>query len=454
MSIHKAERKAVPALISIAGPSSSGKTMSSLLLASGLCPEGKRIGFIDTEKGRGEHYADNPLIKANLPNGYYVRSLDEPFSPDRYVQALLEFRAANDFGTVIIDSATHEWEGFGGCADIAENNKLGGVPNWAMSKKEHKRFMQVSTTMPFDIIFNLRAREKTEVTKVYENGKQKMVFNDLGMQPVQEKNFKFEMLISCMLDPYTKFPIGDSDFHKVPDDLRDIFQPGRYISREDGLKLRRWIDGGKTINTTIRSLEGDFRVASNNGLEGLQKFWKTLSPAQQKVLEPIKEECKEIAAEADRQFKESDAGAQVSEGPKPVQKSLIKPEVKNDKAQDATKTGEAKPVAAQDSKPAAGSGKAEVASNGGHGNKQEPAAKPVAKPEPAKPAVQAQPKPAPVEAVARKEPEAEIIPDQDDVPPAEIDEAHQNAQEIADALTEEEDEAAPVVNDEEEIELL
>jgi hypothetical protein len=157
--IHKAERRAVPGLIGIAGPSSSGKTLSALLLAAGLCPEGKRIGFIDTEKGRGEHYADNPLVLQNLPKGYYVKQLDEPFSPSRYVDVLEEFRAEGDFGVVIIDSATHEWEGFGGCADIAENNKLGGAPNWALAKKEHKRFMQKALTMPFHVIFCLRARE-------------------------------------------------------------------------------------------------------------------------------------------------------------------------------------------------------------------------------------------------------------------------------------------------------
>lgn len=448
--IHLAERRAVPGLIGMAGPSGSGKTFSALLLAAGMCSKGKRIGLIDTEKGRGEHYADNATIKANLPEGYDVLQLEEPFSPDRYYEAVEAFHKKGNYDVVIIDSATHEWEGFGGCADIAENNKLGGTANWALAKKEHKRFMRKALTMPFTVIFCIRAQEKTAVSKV--NGK--MVFSDLGMQPVQEKNFKFEMLIACMLDPYTKFPIANNDFHKVPDDLRDLFQPGRYITREDGVKLKKWIDGGKAINGTVRALEADFRTASNDGLAALQKFWSTLGSAQQKALEPIKEECKKIATEADRQAKESNAESPVDgvNWVKPVQKSLIKPEVKNEKAQDADKVGQARSVAAQDSKPAAASQKAEAPANQGAGGNAEPLPKPAAKPELAKPAIQAQPKPAPVTVAPKKEPEKEVIPEEDDIPP--VDEAHQNAQEIADALTEEEDEAAPVVNDEEEIELL
>jgi len=153
--IHKAERRAVPGIIGIAGPSGSGKTFSALLMAAGLCPEGKRIGLIDTEKGRGEHYADNPTIKANLPEGYDVLQLDEPYSPSRYYEAIDAFAQKGNYGVVVIDSATHEWDGFGGCQDIAETNKLGGTPNWAMAKKEHKRFMRKALLSPFTVIFRI-----------------------------------------------------------------------------------------------------------------------------------------------------------------------------------------------------------------------------------------------------------------------------------------------------------
>lgn len=451
--IHLAERRAVPGLIGLAGPSGSGKTFSALLLAAGMCAPGQRIGLIDTEKGRGSHYASNPTIKANLPEGYDVLDLDEPYSPQRYYEAIEAFYNKENYGVVIIDSATHEWEGFGGCADIAENNKLGGTPNWAMAKKEHKRFMRKSTTMPFTVIFCIRAQEKTAVNKVAG----KMVFSDLGMQPVQEKNFKFEMLIACMLDPVTNFPVAGSDFHKVPDDLRDLFLPGRYITKADGVKLGAWISGGKAINTELRVLEGDFRTASNNGIAGLKKYWDSLTKAQMKLLEPIKEECKLIASEADRQANESKE--EESPEKREVEKPVIKPnEGKNEKVPEPKKAGTEAPAAAKNIKPAVASGPTEGASKPGPEAEKSVSPESRIVPATAQPPVQAEQKPAPAKAVA------EELPLEDELPPAEIDAAHQNAQEIAGALVDDEDEdgdasdasdaETPAADDDEEIELL
>lgn len=373
--IHRAERRAVPGLIGIAGPSGSGKTFSALLLAAGLCDEGKRIGLVDTEKGRGEHYADNPTIKANLPDGYDVLQLDEPYSPQRYYDAILAFQKAGNYGVVIIDSATHEWEGFGGCQDIADNNKIGGkTANWALAKKEHKRFMRKALTMPFHVIFCIRAQEKTAVNM--ENGK--AVFTDLGLQPVQEKNFKYEMLIACMLDPKTKFPIAGSDFHKVPEDLQGLFQPGRYISRTDGANLKKWISGGAAIDAEYRTLAADFKTASNDGMVGLKAFWDKMTKAQQKMVAGIKDECKAIAAEADRQANENSE-----------EDESYQPDIK-------TAPVQAKPEP----------------------KKEPPKSKPVEKKEPPK---------------AKPEPKADEVPAHlDEVPP--VDDAAQNAIDIANAL--------------------
>lgn len=425
--IHKAERRAVPGLIGMAGPSGSGKTFSALLLAAGLCPEGKRIGLIDTEKGRGEHYADNPTIKANLPEGYDVLQLEEPYSPERYYQAVDAFIQSGNFGVVIIDSATHEWEGFGGCQDIAENNKLGGLPNWQMAKKEHKRFMRKSLTAPFTTIFCLRAQEKTLVSEVFENGRKKMKFTDLGMQPVQEKNFKFEMLIACMLDPVTKFPVADSDFHKVPDDLRGLFQPGRFITKQDGEYLKGWISGGKAIDAELRSLQGDFRSASNDGLKALQNYWKSLNKEQQLKLEPIKDECKAIANEADRQANESKEADTPIEA-KPLEKAPVTPQGESvEKAPKQKEAGPKKEVVKESPKPTPPSPKPEAPKSTPEPIQSAP--DPVAE----KPRVQAEQAPA----TTQQKQEEDLIP------PVEEDEATKNAREIAAALEAEHEEEEP-----------
>ncbi len=295
--IKNAQREQVPQVISLAGPSGSGKTVSALLLAAGIANGGK-VGFIDTENKRSSFYLDNSLVKKALPQGWDPLYLTAPFSPDRYTQALDAFEKAGDYKVVIVDSMTHEWEGFGGCTDIAENNKMGGTPNWAMAKLAHKRMMNKLLARPFTIIFCLRAREKVEMTKV--GGK--TVVKPMGMQPIQEKNFKFEMLVACMLDEKTQFPVETNDFHKIPEQLIGIFQGGRHITVQDGERIRQWIDGGKPIDMTSETLKRDIRDAAHDGTKILLTYWDTLTPEQKKAMESYKNECKLIAAEVDAQI--------------------------------------------------------------------------------------------------------------------------------------------------------
>src|SRR5262249_22189326 len=58
ITIQRAVRAGCHLLISLAGPSGSGKTMSAILLARGLVGPSEKIGFLDTETGRGRLYAD------------------------------------------------------------------------------------------------------------------------------------------------------------------------------------------------------------------------------------------------------------------------------------------------------------------------------------------------------------------------------------------------------------
>ena len=167
MTFAKAVRKSVPLLISIAGTSGSGKTYSALLMAAGLAGPKGRVGFLDTENGRGSMYADSPGIIEALPAGYEIMELDAPFTPQRYTEAI-EAAEKSGINVLVVDSATHEWEGIGGCAEMAENNKLGGQPNWAMAKRAHKRFVNRALASSMHIIFCLRARDKVKMVKVQE----------------------------------------------------------------------------------------------------------------------------------------------------------------------------------------------------------------------------------------------------------------------------------------------
>ena len=78
MEFTKASRKKTKLRIGLMGPSGSGKTYSALMLAQGL---GGKIALIDTERGSGELYS-------HLCD-YDVCCIEAPFSPQKYLEAIL-----------------------------------------------------------------------------------------------------------------------------------------------------------------------------------------------------------------------------------------------------------------------------------------------------------------------------------------------------------------------------
>lgn len=293
MKREKAVRKAIPMCIGITAPTGQGKTYSALLMAAGLANGGK-VGFIDTEHGRGSMYADDAEIMKAMPQGYDVVELTEPYTPERYVEAM---RLLSDCAAIVVDSATHEWEGPGGCCDVAENNKLGGLPNWAKAKMPHKRFMTVVTQSSSYLIFCLRAREKTKPGK---DDKGRTVMIECGMQPIQEKNFMFEMTISMLLDENYRPVIT-----KCPRPLQHLFIGGLPITKEVGEKLRAWAESGEGVDKMLRQLKQQCREAAMFGNASLDQFFKELSLENKRIItqgtdKDFQIEVRSIAEDADR----------------------------------------------------------------------------------------------------------------------------------------------------------
>lgn len=292
LTITPAKRRAVPMLISLAGVSGSGKTYSALLLAAGLAGSKGSVGFLDTENGRGAMYADSPGIQAALPNGYEIAEMREPFSPSRYSEAVETFEKQG-CKVLVIDSMTHEWEGYGGCSDIAENNKLRGMPNWAKAKMEHKRMMNHLLASSMHVIFCLRAREKVKIMK---NSQGKEEFVQQGLQPIQEKNFTFEMTLSLLLDEKTHRP----EVTKCPEPLLHLFEGNQaLVTKQMGEKLRAWSDGAAPVNADPQALAEQALAYASQGMDSYSEFWKGLTGKQQKELLPRHEEFKAMGRMAD-----------------------------------------------------------------------------------------------------------------------------------------------------------
>lgn len=274
LNITEARREGARVLLFLAGVSGGGKTFTALQLAYGLAKgEGKKVGFLDTESGRGRLYADE------LPSPFLYAELQPPFSPARYVQAINEFAAAG-VEVLVIDSGSHEFEGIGGVQDIAEagNPKL---PNWNKAKGEHKRFMSALLASPMHVILCLRAREKAKPEKQLVDGREKTVYVDLGLQPITEKNVMFEATVSLMLHDQGR----RQDVIKCPAALQGIMGRGDgYLTMEDGRALRDWVDGAQRLDPKVEHSRGLLKLAAEKGLLALQEQWAALPAAHRKAI--------------------------------------------------------------------------------------------------------------------------------------------------------------------------
>jgi hypothetical protein len=287
MKIERAVQEQGFVLISISGPSGSGKTYSALQLARGLVGPDGEIGLIDAENKRSRYYA-------GVAGGFHVLDLTPPFTPQRYVEAVQEFEAAG-FKVVVIDSASHEWEGTGGILEQAEAieqaAKKSGLNSWAKPKAAHRKFMNALLQARMHLIFCCRVKEKHAQVKI--NGKTEIV--NEGFVAIQEKGFIYEMTLSMMLAEGTNLPT----ITKCPEGLRHIFQTPRRIDPEIGAMVRKWAEEGKALDPEYEAKKREGLEIAQGGTAGLLEWWSNLGQWQKRLVGD-KEEFKSIAAAADQ----------------------------------------------------------------------------------------------------------------------------------------------------------
>lgn len=276
-TIEEAQREGARLVIGLCGISGGGKTYTALQLAFGMANyNSKKVGLLCTENKRGRLYS-NALVDpaTGEVQRFLVGDLTPPFSPQRYIESIAAFEKAG-VEVLVIDSGSHEWEGIGGCEDIAHAGNPKN-PAWNKAKAEHKRFMNALLQSPMHIIVCTRAREKTKQEMV--DGKLKYV--PMGVQPICEKNFSFELTASLMM-----WNEGQSqEVLKCPSELRDILgrQEG-YISAADGAALRAWVDGGKQMDPEVERARSNMNLICEQGYAALQEAWGKLPAKIRKAI--------------------------------------------------------------------------------------------------------------------------------------------------------------------------
>jgi hypothetical protein len=266
INIRPAKRDGARVVIGLAGVSGSGKTYSALQLAYGLAGyDAKKVGLLDTENKRGSLYSDILEKAAPRPTQerFMIGNLVGPFSPARYKEALLEFQATG-VDVLVIDSVSHEWEGVGGCDEIA-NDGDPKVPRWNKAKREHRGFMNALLQCDMHIIACLRAREKVKMES--RGGKVEVV--PIGIQPVCEKNFLFELTASILMHDEGK----RYDRIKVPAQLHDCLPGDGYITSVTGARIREWVHGGGQTDPRAEKWRNRLLTVAEEGMRAIEAAW-------------------------------------------------------------------------------------------------------------------------------------------------------------------------------------
>lgn len=299
LNIRKAERAGARLVLGIGGISGSGKTYSALQVAWGLANgDASKVGLLDTENRRGSLYADILKRKDGTIDQFLIGDLDAPFSPQRYIDAILEFQKAG-VEVLVIDSVSHEWNGLGGVLDIADSFEK-SIHGWKSAKPQHKRFVNTLLQSDMHIIVCVRASNKTD-WKDPKNPK------SLGLMPVQQEEFMFEMTASLMMWNGGK----SREVVKCPEDLVPIFGKAGdfadgYLSAKHGLQLRKWVDGGVTLDPQIENARNTLRTVSEQGAEAVEAEFKNLPAAVKKALGgKLPDDILQAAAAFDKQRAES-----------------------------------------------------------------------------------------------------------------------------------------------------
>lgn len=240
-----AVREQIPLLLGLAGGTGSGKTFSALQLARGIAA-GNRFAVIDTENGRARHYADQ--------FDFDVADLRAPFRPNAYADAI---QAADDAGypVVVVDSASHEWYGDGGCLDwhdeLMDGDQRKNLSAWIEPKREHKAMVTRLLQLRAHVILGFRAEPKVEAKRDGQGRMEIVPKASLtgldGWIPIAEKNLPYELTASFLLmadKPGVPRPI------KLPEVLRPMVPLDQPLGPEVGNALSEWARGGASTRQT------------------------------------------------------------------------------------------------------------------------------------------------------------------------------------------------------------
>jgi hypothetical protein len=229
MELKQSNRNQARIRVAMQGPSGSGKSYSSLLLAYGICQDWRRIAVIDTEHQSAHLYSHL--------GEYNVLNLTAPYSTERYIEAIDVCEKAG-MDVIIVDSLSANWEGTGGILDYHANMAGNSFTNWSKLTPKLNTLVQKILTSSCHIISTIRSKQDYVITE--KNGKQ--VPEKVGMKGIIRDGTDYEYTIVMELDIY-----NNATCTKDRTQLFNSRIPFK-INESTGKKIMQWCKDGEGYN--------------------------------------------------------------------------------------------------------------------------------------------------------------------------------------------------------------
>jgi hypothetical protein len=254
---------------------------------------------------------------------YQARPIRGNFSPVEYGNAITEAEA-DKLDALIIDSASHEWEGAGGVLGMAAANQASGkkgVLVWQQPKMDHQRhFMLRLMQTPIPLVIVCMRAKYPMIEK--KNGNAREWVRSETLEPKQADDILFEMFVHGWIDQQHKLHVTKYTLPELANIIRDC-EP---ISLETGQRLAAWARGEQTSPVSppspakrpastvspvgagtpdddmLDAIKTALQEAATRGTDAFREEWTAIHPNYQRKLEAEKERLKPIATEADQQM--------------------------------------------------------------------------------------------------------------------------------------------------------
>ena len=225
----KATREKVFLKLAVTGPSGSGKTYSSLRLARGLVGPTGKIALIDTENRSASLYADR--------FDFDTLDIAPPFDNEKFVDGVNAAVEAG-YGAIVIDSASHFWEGILDYKDKLDQRGGNSYTNWKIAGDKFGGIVKAVLQSPTHVICCMRSK-MDYVQEKDDRGKTQI--KKVGLAPIMRDGIEYEFT--------TVFDVALNHQAVVSKDRSGLFVDKIFmITEETGAQLEAWrMSGGEPL---------------------------------------------------------------------------------------------------------------------------------------------------------------------------------------------------------------